>query len=75
MTTYAWLMSFICLPLLFLFTVFFYFLLSFLHIETNFPYSADLSTIYFTIANAICLYVLFLLLKKRKNIPEGTCRI
>lgn len=66
MSTYAWLMSFIRLPLLFLFAVFVYFFLSFLHIETNFPYSADLSTIYFTIVNAICLYVLFLISKKGK---------
>lgn len=67
----AWLISFIRIPLLVVMLMFFFLLLKFLKIEFSFPFLPDLSTIYFTVVNIICFFLLHrILIKEGRSIKE-----
>jgi uncharacterized protein len=60
----AWIISFIRVPLLICMLILFSLFLSTIGLEFSFPFLPDLSTIYFTIVNVLCLFLLCRILKK-----------
>ncbi|SES18912.1 CAAX protease self-immunity [Gracilibacillus ureilyticus] len=60
----AWFVSFIRIPLLLVALMTIYIFINGFGYETNFPFQPELSTIYFTIVNILCFYLLHRILKK-----------
>ncbi|MCJ7841473.1 CPBP family intramembrane metalloprotease [Lederbergia sp. NSJ-179] len=59
----AWLVSFIRIPLLFVMLIILFLLFKWFGLETTFPFFPDLSTIYFTVVNVFCFFLLHRMLK------------
>lgn len=67
----AWLVSFIRIPLLLVMLAIFSLLLRQFGHEVSFPFLPDLSTVYFTVVNVICFFLLHRILKKEgRSIKE-----
>ncbi|MGE8205650.1 CPBP family intramembrane glutamic endopeptidase [Heyndrickxia sp. NPDC080065] len=62
----AWLVSFIRFPMLIVTLLFFFLLLKIFGLGFRFPYLPDFSTVYFTVVNVLCFYLLH-----RLSIKEG----
>ncbi|AZU60024.1 CPBP family intramembrane glutamic endopeptidase [Neobacillus mesonae] len=60
----AWLVSFIRFPMLIMTLLIFFLLLKKAGIQFQFPYLPEFSTVYFTIVNVLCFFLLHHLLKK-----------
>lgn len=63
----AWLVSFIRIPLLLIILILFVLLLKLFGFEFISSFSPDLSTVYFTVVNVICFFLLYRILKNEKR--------
>ncbi|HEY4390145.1 MAG TPA: CPBP family intramembrane glutamic endopeptidase [Paenibacillus sp.] len=67
----AWLISFIRFPLLIIMLLIFFVLFQLSGLKFHFPFLPELSTLYFTVVNVICFYLLHRILKKEgRSIKE-----
>ncbi|MED4206878.1 CPBP family intramembrane glutamic endopeptidase [Neobacillus mesonae] len=67
----AWLVSFIRFPMLIMTLLIFFLLLKIAGIQFQFPYLPEFSTVYFTVVNVLCFFLLHHLLKKEgRSIQE-----
>ncbi|WMT41701.1 CPBP family intramembrane glutamic endopeptidase [Paenibacillus sp. D2_2] len=67
----AWLISFIRFPLLIIILLIFFVLFQLCGLKFHFPFLLELSTLYFTVVNVICFYLLNRILKKEgRSIKE-----
>ncbi|MFC4403863.1 CPBP family intramembrane glutamic endopeptidase [Gracilibacillus xinjiangensis] len=60
----AWIVSFIRIPLLFIMLVMVFLVVKTFGVETDFPFLPDLSTVYFTVVNIICFFLLHRIVQK-----------
>lgn len=67
----AWILSFIRIPLLFVMLVTFFLLFKLFKMEFSFPFLPDLSTVFFTVVNIICLFLLYRVLKNEGGSIKG----